>query len=88
MQPLAFPALYPTGVNHFGTDRPVKMRPTTYIRIRLDSEDPRFQVGRCPSMNKQPCVERVGVIVLCASLGRISRGLDMQLTVHQLFTCG
>ena len=49
VQPLAFPALYPTGVNHFGTDRPVKTMPAMYFRMRLDSEDPRFQVGRCPS---------------------------------------
>lgn len=50
VQALAFPALYPTGVNHFGTDRPVKVMPAMYFRIRLDSEDPRFQVGRCPTM--------------------------------------
>ena len=44
LEAMAFPHHYPTGVNHFGTARGVKLGPTMYFRARVDNVDRRFQV--------------------------------------------
>ena len=39
LEALAFPHHFPTGVNHFGTARDVKLGTTMYFRTRVDNVD-------------------------------------------------
>ena len=78
VQALAFPVLYPRGMNHWGTSRPVQITISMYFRARILGYDTRFQV-------RMSFLKCIGFELSCRHMRML--GCDVQVHRETLICC-